>query len=230
MGMATTDYDPLEFPPFAVTVDLVVLTVRPPQLEVLLVRRPEAPDEGKWALPGGFVGPDQTLLDAAQAKLADKTGIALSQAHLEQLATFGDPERDPRMRVVSVTYLAMVPDPGDLATDEAMWHSTDSVAFENLAFDHAEILSQGIERARAKLEYTTLATSFCGANFTMVELRNVYEAVWGLKLDPGNFHRKVLASESFIEPTNEKSSEGRGRPAKLYRARETTLLHPPLSR
>jgi len=228
--MPTDDYNPADFPPFAVTVDLVVLTVRPPQMEVLLVQRNEAPHKDQWALPGGFVGPDQTLIDAAQVKLADKTGIAVDQAHLEQLGTFGAPSRDPRMRVVSVTYLAMAPHPETLETKGAQWHPTDSVALETLAFDHAEILSQGIERARSKLEYTTLATTFCGPTFTMVELRGVYEAVWGLKLDPANFHRKVLATESFIKPTNSTTSEGRGRPAKLYRAGKVTKLHPAISR
>jgi len=228
--MQDNDYDPADFPPFAVTVDLVVLTVRPPQMEVLLVQRNDAPHKNRWALPGGFVGPSQTLLEAAQAKLGEKTGVAVDEAHLEQLGTFGDPSRDPRMRVVSVTYLAMVENPETLTTNSAQWHPTAAVALDQLAFDHAQILSQGIERARAKLEYTTLATTFCGATFTMVELRGVYEAVWGTKLDPANFHRKVLASDNFIEPTNQTTSEGRGRPAKLYRAGGMALLYPPISR
>lgn len=223
-------YSPSDFPPFAVTVDLVVLTVRKPGLEVLLVTRGEQPYIGCLALPGGFVGPDQGLLDAAQHKLADKTGIDLDRAYLEQLGTFGTPKRDPRMRVVSVTYLAMVPDPGPAYHDDADWQLVDELNLEALAFDHADILSSGIERARAKLEYTTLATSFCGETFTVVELRGVYEAVWGLSLDPANFHRKLLAADGFLIPTNQTVSQGRGRPAQLYRAGATNVLHPPIAR
>jgi len=223
-------YDPADFPPFAVTVDLVVLTVRPPAMEVLLVQRTEAPQAGQWALPGGFVGPDQDLSTAAQVKLADKTGIDVDRAHLEQLATFGDPTRDPRMRVVSVAHLAMVAEPGELGVDQAAWHAVADVADLSLAFDHAQILEAGIERARAKLEYTTLATSFCGPEFTIAELRSVYEAVWGPRLDAANFHRKVTATEGFVEPTGRTESGGRGRPARTYQAGSATTLHPPLVR
>jgi len=228
--MSSTPYDPTEFPPFAVTVDLVVLTVRTAGLEVLLVHRKEEPHADRWALPGGFVGPEQDLLEAAQTKLADKTGIDLDSAYMEQLETFGAPRRDPRMRVVSVTYLAMVAEPGPAARDDAQWQLVNDVELDALAFDHAAILSQGIERARAKLEYTTLATSFCRETFTIVELRGVYESVWGTALDPANFHRKLLGSEGFLEPTDQTVSEGRGRPARLYRAGETRLLHPPIAR
>lgn len=230
MSSTSEAYDPSNFPPFAVTVDLVVITVRPPHMEVLLVQRTEAPHKGSWALPGGFVGPDQDLLTAAQAKLSHKTGVDLDRAHLEQLATFGDPKRDPRMRIVSVAHLAMVPEPGDLGVENAAWHRTDELATAKLAFDHGDIAAAGIERARAKLEYSTLGTSFCNETFTIVELRNVYEAVWGVSLDPANFHRKVLASEGFVEPTGETVSQGRGRPAQVYRAGPATELHPPINR
>lgn len=227
---ATDRYDPSEFPPFAVTVDLVVLTVREAEMEVLLVQRDDPPHADSWALPGGFVGPDQDLLTAAQAKLADKTGIDVDRSHLEQLATFGAPNRDPRMRVVSVAHLAMVPEPGELTASRAAWHSVDSLAGTSLAFDHAGILTSGIERARAKLEYTTLGTAFCSEPFSIVELRRIYEAVWGTTLDPANFHRKVLASDGFLDPTGESVSQGRGRPAQLYRAGTATDLHPPIAR
>lgn len=230
MSNTSDAYDPSDFPPFAVTVDLVVITVRPPHMEVLLVQRTEAPHNGAWALPGGFVGQDQDLLSAAQAKLSDKTGVALDRAHLEQLATFGDPGRDPRMRIVSVAHLAMAPQPGALGVEHAAWHRTDDLADLKLAFDHEQIAAAGIERARAKLEYSTLGTSFCNATFTIVELRSVYEAVWGTTLDPANFHRKVLASDGFVEPTGETVSQGRGRPAQVYRAGPATDLHPPINR
>jgi len=213
-----------------VTVDLVALTVRPPNLEVLLVRRGEAPAKGRWALPGGFVGPDQHLIEAAQFKLADKTGITVAEAHLEQLATFGAPKRDPRMRVVSVAYLAMVAAPAEPELESAAWHPVESLADESLAFDHAEILAAGVERARAKLEYTTLATSFCAPEFTIAELRSVYEAAWGTELDAANFHRKVMATDGFVEPTGRTESGGRGRPARTYAAGNASALHPPIVR
>ncbi len=228
------EYNPADFPPFAVTTDLVILTVRPPSLEVLLVERAEEPFAGSWALPGGFVGPEQDLSDAAGATLTDKTGIELDTAHLEQLATFGSPARDPRMRVVSVAYLAMVANPPPAAAGRdaaaAEWQPVSSARATTLAFDHADVLEAGVERARAKLEYTTLATSFCAPEFTMAELRTVYETVWGIALDPPNFHRKVLGSAGFVEPTGRTATQAKGRPAKTYRAGPATTLTPPLAR
>ena len=228
--MAAKNYDSSDFPAFAVTVDLVVLTVRPPALEVLLLRRPEAPAKGKWALPGGFVKPDQDLIDAAEFKLADKTGIRVDRAHLEQLQTFGKPKRDPRMRIVSVAYLAMVADPPAPELADARWAPIDDVAAKSLAFDHADILAAGIERSRAKLEYTTLGTSFCGPEFTIAELRSVYEAAWGTSLDAANFHRKVMATNGFVEPTGRTESSGPGRPARTYTAGDADALHPAIVR
>ena len=223
-------YNPQAFPPFAVTVDLVILSIRAMQMEVLLVQRKEDPDQGAWALPGGFVGPQQDLLDAAEFKLAEKTGIDIDRSHLEQLGTFGAPDRDPRMRIVSVAFLALVPEPRELDVAQATWHPIARLQNVPLAFDHAVIADQGIERARAKLEYSTLATSLCGDTFTIVELRGIYEAVWGCNLDPANFHRKVLACAGFVEATGESISQGRGRPAQLYRAGAASELHPSIRR
>ncbi len=230
--MADT-YDPSAFPPFAVTADLVILTVQPPTVRALLVRRAADPFAGSWALPGGFVGPDQSLADAAHETLARKTGVSVDATHLEQLASFGRPDRDPRMRIVSVAWLALLAEPvepvaGD-DTDEAQW--VDVAALDSdLAFDHAEILAAGIERARNRIEYTTLATRFCGDEFTMAELRAVYETLWSTELDPANFHRKVLAIDGFVEPTGESTSGGRGRPARLYRRGDAVDLDPPVRR
>jgi len=228
--MHASSYDPSAFPAFAVTVDLVVLTVRPPALEVLLLRRPEAPARGKWALPGGFVKPDQDLIEAAEFKLSDKTGVVVDRAHLEQLKTFGSPKRDPRMRIVSVAYLAMVAEPMAPELGNATWTPVDDVDLKALAFDHAEILAAGIERARSKLEYTTLGTSFCSPEFTIAELRSVYEAAWGTTLDAANFHRKVLATDGFVEPTGRTESSGPGRPARTYTAGGAGALHPAIVR
>jgi len=230
----TSAYDAAAFPPFAVTVDLVALTVRDDAFQVLLVTRGEEPFLGRRALPGGFVRPDEDLPRAASRELTEETGVRRIPAHLEQLATYGAPDRDPRMRVVSVAYLAMaprLPEPrpgGDAAS--ATWVRVAEALTPPLAFDHAQILRDGVERARAKLEYTSLATAFCPAEFTVSELRRVYEAVWGVRLDPRNFHRKVTSTPGLLEDTGYSLIDGPGRPATLYRRGPTTTLHPPLVR
>ncbi|RKR92290.1 8-oxo-dGTP diphosphatase [Micromonospora pisi] len=232
-------YDPSAYPALAVTVDVVALTIRDGDLHVLLVTRGAPPFAGHRALPGGFVR-DEPLAAAAVRELAEETGLhpgegELARLHLEQLASYGDPERDPRMRVVSVAYLAFapsLPDPragSDAAA--AAWVPVDSAGA--LAFDHAAILAAGLERARAKLEYTPLATAFLGDRFTIGELRAVYTAVWGEELHAGNFHRKVLSVPGFVESTGETTARGgeRGGPrARLYRAGDAKLLHPALLR
>ncbi|GAA2269533.1 NUDIX hydrolase [Kitasatospora cystarginea] len=302
-------YQPSAYPPIAVTVDVVALTLSQGRLHVLLVRRGEPPFQGCWALPGGFLrAGKESLEQAAVRELAEETGLrlgtdpgtALGRIHLEQLGTYGDPGRDPRMHVVSVAYLAFAPDlPAPQAgTDAAAaaWHGVDSVdlaatrasgpsaeahgggvggrvgarsttpttaraardsttttecptAGEDttasqgtdpaegtaiaLAFDHARILSDGLDRARAKLEYSPLATAFLGHDFTIPELRAVYEAVWDEKLHPGNFHRKVLSVPGFVEGTGTTADRGgaRGGPrARCYRSGDAQYLHPPLLR
>lgn len=216
----------------AVTVDVVALTIRDGALHVLLVERGEHPFAGRMALPGGFVR-EESLDEAAMRELSEET--AVGRVHLEQLATFGDPGRDPRMRVISVAYLAFAPSlpdprPGGDAS-RAQWVPIKRV--ENLAFDHDRIFSAGLERARAKLEYTPLATAFAGPEFTIAELRAVYAAVWGEELHAGNFHRKVLSVPGFVEDTGATTPKGgeRGGPrARLYRAGDAQLLHPALLR
>jgi 8-oxo-dGTP diphosphatase len=221
---------------FAVTVDLVVLTIREDELCVLAVRRGASPYRGRWALPGGFVREEEGLLDAAQRELAEETGLEELPVHLEQLATYGAPRRDPRMRVVSVAYLALaaeLPEPA-AGTDasEARWRRVADLLSSpgRLAFDHDEILADGLERARAKLEYSPLATAFCADEFTVAELRHVYEVVWGTNLDPRNFHRKVTGSSGFLMPTGRRTTRNGGRPAQLYRRGRAKLLNPPISR
>lgn len=276
-------YDPSAFPPFAVTVDLVVLTVRRHALCTLVVRRGEAPYQGRWALPGGFVREDEDLSGAAARELVEETGLCAQDpaapppvpsngAHLEQLATYGAPDRDPRMRVVSVAHLALAPDlpapraGGDansarwapveeLLGEDALagaaqaagaargvggagepWRAGDAAGDEKeggpagLAFDHARILADGVERARSKIEYSSLATAFCPPEFTVGELRRVYEAVWGVALDPRNFHRKVTGTPGFLVPAGGTTTRQGGRPAQLFRAGGATLLNPPMLR
>jgi 8-oxo-dGTP diphosphatase len=221
---------------FAVTVDLVVFTIRGDALCVLVVRRRLAPYKGRWALPGGFVEEDEDLPDAARRELAEETGLEALPGHLEQLKSYGRPDRDPRQRVVSVAYLALaaeLPEPA-AASDaaEARWRSVDELlgSVRRLAFDHADILVDGLERARAKLEYSPLATAFCAKEFTVAELREVYETVWGTMLDPRNFHRKVTGSPGFLVPTGRFTTRNGGRPAQLYRRGPATVLNPPISR
>lgn len=222
----------MSYPPFAVTVDLVVLTIRDGRLCALVVRRGEEPFLGGWALPGGFVRPDEGLGEAAARELAEETGLAAGTVHLEQLRSYGAPDRDPRMRVVTVAYLALAPDlPTPTAgTDaaDARWEPVE--ALRALAFDHDVILADGLERARAKLEYSPLATAFCGTEFTVAELRRVYELVWGVPVDPRNFHRKVTGVPGLLEPTGDTTTRDGGRPAQLYRRGTAETLHPPMPR
>jgi len=227
------DYDPHAFPPLAVTVDLVIATIRQSQLCVLLIRRGTHPHLGRWALPGGFVGAHEALDAAARRELAEETGLD-ADSHLEQLASYGDPNRDPRMRVISVAYLALLanlprPSAGTDAADVRFWPITDLAAAgqPRLAFDHDRILVDAIDRICAKLESTSLATTFLDEPFTIAELRRVYETVWGCDLHPANFRRKILATPGFVVPTGEKRPTGRGW-ADLYARGAATRLHPPI--
>lgn len=222
------------FPIFAVTADVVALTLREGQLCVLLIRRSSSIFTGRWALPGGFVHLDESLEDAAYRELREEAGIAPDAVRLEQLRTYGDPGRDPRPeRVVSVAWLALgadLPDPTpDTDADRADWVPVAEALGRDLAFDHAQILADGIERARSKLEYTTIATAFCEPTFTLPDLRRVYEAVWDTPIDPRNFQRKVLSAEGFVEETGH-LIHGRGKPAKVYRPGPASTLHPAIMR
>jgi len=229
-------YDPSAYPAVAVTVDVVVLTIRADVLHTLLVRRGEQPFEGAWALPGGFVRPDEDLPAAAERELIEETGLGGPVAHLEQLASYGAPDRDPRLRVITVAYLALVPAlPTPVAGGDAQhaeWRPVAPLLTDPrlLAFDHAQILADGVERARAKLEYSPLATAFCADEFTVAELRRVYEVVWGTGLDPRNFHRKVTGTPGFLDPVGRVTAGERGRPAELFRAGPAAVLHPPMLR
>ncbi|GGS04465.1 NUDIX hydrolase [Streptomyces nojiriensis] len=235
----TAGYDPYAFEPFAVTADLAVFTVRGGALHVLLIRRGQEPYAGAWALPGGFVLPRESAETAARRELAEETGLPdrlVAELHLEQLRTYSEPDRDPRMRVVSVAFTALVPDLPEPAAEgggdaaHARWTALDEVS--ELAFDHAVILADAHERIGAKLEYTCLATGFCPPEFTLGELQSVYETVWDTTLDRPNFRRKVLATPGFVEavPGAARLTGGRGKPAALYRPGPATTLHPPLLR
>ena len=166
--------------------------------------------------------------------LSDEASLGSGAVHLEQVRTFGAPGRDPRGHVVSVSFMALganLPDPrrGDDVAD-ARWWALEDLGDVPLAFDHAEVLASSIERARSKLEYTTLAVTFLPEEFTVSQLRGVYESVWGTTLDAGNFHRKATRSEGFLEELDRHAAPTGGRPARLYRAGQGTSLMPPLLR
>jgi 8-oxo-dGTP diphosphatase len=224
-GEPPAGYDPSQFPAFAVTVDVVILTMSDAKLQILLVRRGEAPFEGMWALPGGFKRPDETLDEAAKRELAGETGVEAASL-LTQFGAYGDPGRDPRMNVVTIGYRAVLRDVGAIVA------GTDAAAASlvpvddvlngtlDLAFDHVRIVRDAVERVRLELEYTGVATAFVGTTFTLADLRAVYEAVWGVRLDAANFRRSILAEDGWVIPTGRRAQPGPagGRPAELYRA------------
>ena len=218
-------YDPSQFPAFAVTVDVVVLTMAEGLLHVLLVCRGEAPYEGMWAIPGGFKRPTETLDQAAKRELAEETGVDAASL-LTQFGAYGDPERDSRMNVVTIAYLAVLRDVGAItggadAAAAALIPVSDVLNGKiELAFDHLQIVRDAVERVRVELEVTGVATAFVGATFTLAELRAVYEAVWGVQLDAANFRRSVVADDGWVIPTGRLAPPGPagGRPAELYRA------------
>ncbi len=218
-------YDAGEFPAFAVTVDVVILTMADGRLQVLLVRRGVAPFEGMWAIPGGFKRPDETLDEAAIRELAEETGVD-GAAVLNQFGAYGDPGRDPRMNVVTVAYLAVLRDVGTVvagtdAAQASLVPVSDVLDGEfELAFDHERILRDAVDRLRVDLELRGIATAFVGPTFTLAELRAVYEGVWGVHLDGANFRRSILSEEGWVIPTGRRAQPGAtgGKPAELYRA------------
>ncbi|MFA9444890.1 NUDIX domain-containing protein [Egicoccus sp. AB-alg6-2] len=225
----------------AVAVDVAMLTVHDGELQLLLVQPDAGPFTTQWALPGRRVRDDESLDDTANRALRELAGLAAPDAHLEQLRTYGDPTRDPRGRVVSVAYLALTPTfetvvaDGPLATGRAAFFDVGRLTDDDgpqLAYDHDRIVPDAIERARSKLEYTSLATAFVAEPFTLGELRRVYEAVWGVELDAANFRRKVVSTRDFVVEVEGTSAPGPGggRPAKRYRRGRASRLHPAMLR
>ena len=203
----------------AITVDVVIFTLHQGALHLLLVQRKHPPFGGHWAIPGGFVNPEEPLDAAARRELAEETGVR--DVYLEQLYTFGDPGRDPRGRVISVAYIALVRAERQTiqAADDAgavRWFPVADVP-QPLAFDHDLIVRYAVDRLRSKLEYTTLAFQLLPEVFTLPELKHIYEQILGESLDRGNFYRKIKEAELLEETGGFR--EGKGRPARLYRFR-----------
>ncbi|MDQ1289206.1 MAG: 8-oxo-dGTP diphosphatase [Actinomycetota bacterium] len=214
-----------------VAVDLVILTVRDGHLAVLIIDRGNEPYLGRSALPGGFLHEGEDLLHAAERELHEETGLQGLASHLEQVGTYSAVDRDPRGRILSVAYLAVVPNlPSPVAGTDAVDARWTGIDTGPLAFDHNVILCDAVERARTHLENTPLAASFCQEPFTIGDLRSVYEAVWGVALDPRNFHRKVTGMDGFVVPTGTMRHPPTGRPASLYRCGPARTLYPPLQR
>lgn len=200
----------------AVAVDVAVFTVRAGVLHLLLVRTRHGPFAGAWALPGGRVGEDESLDQAAARELLAHTGLA--EVYLEQLYTFGHPQRDPHGRVVSVTYVGLV-HPAARATpfepgkyDALTWHP--AARLPSLAYDHGAVARLAVARLRATLQYTNLAHPLLPSAFTLAELQAAYEAILGRRLDRRNFRRKVLAL-GLLRAVG-RSRRGAHRPAALY--------------
>lgn len=220
-------YNVNKYPRPSVTVDLVIFTVQQRDLLVLLVRRGTAPFKDMWALPGGFLRLDEPLEEAARRELAEETGLEGEDVYLEQLYTFGAPDRDPRTRVITVAYFALIEDatgrPLRATADaaEARWFSV--YGLPPLAFDHGEIIDTALRRLRSKLDWTPVAFRLLPDQFTMTQLRTVYEAI--LNEDLGgtkkrNFSKKMLkrpADRKLIEEVPNVRVTGPHRPARLYR-------------
>jgi 8-oxo-dGTP diphosphatase len=211
---------PTDYPRPSVTVDLVIFTIAEDDLKVLLVRRGQEPFKGRWALPGGFVEIDEALERAAARELEEEVGV--KNVYLEQLYTFGHPQRDPRGRVISVSYFALI-DAGRqriaAASDaaDAEWHSVFNPP--KLAFDHRKILDYAVWRLRNKIEWTTVGYELLPKRFTLSELQRVYEIILQRPVDKRNFRKKILAQGRIIE-LNETRSDVAHRPARLYSFRK----------
>ncbi len=217
-------YDVTKFERPSVTADVVIFTVLEAQLKVLLIKRKKWPYQDSWAIPGGFIKMDESLEESAYRELAEETNVTREQVYLEQLYTFGDPGRDPRTRVITVAYFALVsadqlnPQAADDAADVGWFSIHDLPA---LAFDHPKIVSYALTRLRYKLEYTAVGFQLLPDLFTLHELQNVYEIVLGTSLDKGNFRSK-LRKTKVVEMVEGRRDTG-GRPARLYRFRDDAV-------
>ena len=217
-------YDASSYERPSVTADVVIFSILDDMLKVLLIKRKGWPYEGMWAIPGGFVGMAESLEQAAYRELAEETGVTRADVYLEQLYTFGDPDRDPRTRVITVSYFALVstdkisPRAASDAADVG-WFSVYDLP--SLAFDHAKILAYALTRLRYKLEYSAVGFQLLPQKFTLRELQDAYEIILGTRLDKGNFRSKLRKTD--VVEIVEGFRETGGRPARLYRFRDDAV-------
>jgi len=218
-----TNYTEYEQP--GVTVDLVVFTVNEDALKAMLVRRAEAPYSGYWSLPGGFIKTGESLEGAALRVLKEKTGV--EDVYIEQLYTFGDPIRDPRTRVITIAYFALIPwkqlaQPESQKIAGITWHPVDNLP--KLAFDHKEILSYAVRRLRAKVSYSNIVYGLMPKHFRLSELQRMYEIIINDSLDKRNFRKRMLAT-NLLQETGKKDINGAHRPAKLYQFKKMEITY-----
>lgn len=207
-------YDMLEKP--SVTVDIILFTVKDKGLKVLLVKRAVEPFKDMWAIPGGFVKMNESLEEAARRELLEETNV--KDVYLEQLYTFGDPGRDPRTRVITVAYFALVNAEkfklkASTDTKDVAWFSMHELP--DLAFDHKKILEYALKRLRWKLAYTTVAFSLLPEKFTLTQLQSIYETIFNKKFDKRNFRKKIKAL-NLVKEMPEFKEDVAHRPPKLY--------------
>lgn len=230
-----SSYDLSKYPSVGLTVDLAVFTIRNGTLSILLVERGGHPFKNKWALPGGFANVDETLEESVARELREETSLRLDAKYVEQIKTYGTPQRDPRGYIASVAYVALVPNANSVAAgsdaSDARFFSVDDALETDLAFDHSQILRDGLERVRAKLEYAPIAHHFLDDDmFTMSDLRRIYETVWGVELTPSNFRRKILSVPNLVVSTRTQVETDGPNAAELYQAGSASIISPPLTR
>lgn len=222
-------YDPTIYARPNTSVDTVIFTILKSDLHVLLVKRALHPFKGYWSLVGGFidVAQDATLEATAKRKLQEKTGV--TTPYLEQFATIGNNDRDPRGWSVTTVYFALIPNhtidlkAGNGTLDSQWAKVTNGTVSEPLAFDHAEILHGCYDRLRSKVLYTSLPIHFMPAHFTLSDLQKVYEIIIAKKIEHKSFRRRILAAE-ILEETSKMRHEA-GRPAQLYQLKDSAKTH-----
>lgn len=212
------------FETLGVTVDLVLFTVNENRLKVMLVKRAEEPFRDDWSLPGGFIKRGESLDDAAQRVLIEKTGV--NDVYMEQLYTFGEPKRDPRSRVITVAYIALIPwqslpQPESDKITDLTWLPVDHLP--KLAFDHKAIIGYAVTRLRAKVSYSNIVYGLMPKQFRLSELQNMYECIINDKLDKRNFRKRMLAT-GLLKETGKKDIAGAHRPAMLYQFKTKEIV------
>ncbi|KKT86189.1 MAG: NUDIX hydrolase [Candidatus Collierbacteria bacterium GW2011_GWA2_44_99] len=224
-GHMVKGYDVTKYDRPSLAVDVLLFTIDSDHLKILLVRRKDEPFKDSWSLPGGFVKMNESLDEAAVRELEEESGV--KNVYLEQLYTFGSPKRDPRTRVISVTYMALVTKShwslrasGDVYQAEFF----PIADLPKLAFDHQDIFLYGLERLRSKLGYTNISFGLLPDHFTLTDLQNVYEVILNKSLDKRNFRKKMLSIDLLL-PVGVKSSGGAHRPAELYRFKKKEIVY-----